>query len=161
MNKVTHQFITEEYEGIEFLNVPDAELLIRARLFTANAYAPYSNFKVAAVAKLVDGQIVKGVNQENAAYPVCICAERVLLSTAAMLHPNVGIETMAISYLNENGSSETPISPCGVCRQSLVEYQQRTNQVIRLILSGQKGKVFIVENVESLLPLSFSNKSMM
>lgn len=157
MKKEEYQFLYDVYNSIEELNEPDAWLVNEAREVTAAAYAPYSNFNVGAVAKLVNGEIVAGTNQENAAYPVGLCAERVLLSTAATTYPNVAIESIAISYHNINGVSDHPISPCGMCRQSLVEYEERMKQPIRLILSGMEGKVIIVEKASSLLPLSFGS----
>ena len=100
----------------------DAALLNEAKLATALAYAPYSKFKVGAAARLSNGVILKGSNQENASFPAGICAERVLLSICASLYPKMAVVAMAISYQNEIGKSDRPISPCGVCRQSLSEY---------------------------------------
>lgn len=157
MKKEAYQFEYQVYDSIEELTEQDAWLLNEARDVTAAAYAPYSNFNVGAVAKLVNGEIVAGTNQENASYPVSICAERVLLASAASLYPNIAIDSMAISYNNNNGLSIHPISPCGMCRQSLVEYEERVKQPIRLILSGLEGKVFIIEKADLLLPLSFGS----
>ena len=124
------------------------------------AYAPYSHFNVGAAALLTDGKIVTGTNQENASYPVGICAERVLLSAVASQYNNAAIETIAISYNNLNGASKHPISPCGICRQSLAEYEERTRQPIRLILSGLEGEVYVIEKAQYLLPLSFNADDM-
>ena len=157
MNKEKYQFSYEVYNSASELNVPDALLVKEAREITVAAYAPYSKFNVGAVARLVNGELVAGTNQENASYPVGICAERVLLSSAATIHPNIAIDTMAISYNNTTGKSDHPISPCGMCRQSLVEYEERMNQPIRLILCGMEGKVIVVEKANSLLPLSFGS----
>ena len=156
MTKKEIQFTVEVYSGTEELTAGDAALLTKARTVTQQAYAPYSNFLVSAVASLINGETVTGTNQENASYPAGICAERSLLSTAAALFPNIGIATMAISYNNLNGESNNPISPCGICRQTLAEYEQRTNQPIRLILSGMKGEVFIIQTAKQLLPLTFT-----
>ena len=157
MNKEEYRFEYDVFNSIEDLNEKDAWLLNEAREVTANAYAPYSNFHVGAVAKLTNGEIVAGTNQENASYPVGICAERALLSSAASLYPNIAIDTLAISYDNTRGESNRPISPCGMCRQALVEYEERVKQPIRLILSGLDGKVFIIEKANALLPLSFGS----
>ena len=157
MKKEEHRFAYDVYNTVDELDEQDAWLVNEARKVTAAAYAPYSNFKVAAVAKLINGEIISGTNQENAAYPVGICAERVLLGSAASLYPDVAIDTMAISYNNINGVSNHPISPCGMCRQSLAEYEERVKQSIRLILSGLDGKVIVVEKANSLLPLSFGS----
>lgn len=157
MNKEEYQFNYEVYESVDDLPEIDAMLLKKARDTTATAYAPYSKFNVGAVARLKNGALVAGTNQENASYPVGICAERVLLASAATNHPNIAIDTMAISYHNTQGESAHPISPCGMCRQSLVEYEERLNQPIRLILSGLEGKVVVIEKANSLLPLSFGS----
>ena len=145
------------YDSVDELNKEDADLLNEARKVTKFAYAPYSNFRVGATAKLVNGERVSGTNQENASFPAGICAERTLLSTASSLFPGIGIDTIAISYNNINGKSDSPISPCGICRQSFVEFQQRTKHPIRIILSGLDGKVQLIENAANLLPLGFSS----
>src|ERR1700709_2258087 len=160
MIKKEISFTIEEFDSIEELTVDDQSLLERARGGTAASYSPYSNFKVSAIAKLANGQFVTGTNQENASYPVGICGERTLLSAVSVLYPGEPIETMAISYLNSNGSNHLPISPCGVCRQTLVEYEMRTGKSMRIILSGQDGKVIIIPTAKSLLPLSFSADDM-
>ncbi len=157
MNKAEYQFSYDVYESADALSPEDAELVREARKITASAYAPYSRFNVGAIAKLANGQTVAGTNQENASYPVGLCAERVLLSSSATLFPDIPIETMAISYHNMDGESNHPISPCGLCRQSLAEYQERTAQPIRLILSGMEGKVYVIKNAGFLLPLSFGS----
>lgn len=144
------------FNTIDELEEADAALLINARIVTAAAYAPYSNFLVGAAAMLVNGQVLTGTNQENASYPVGICAERVLIGNAATIFPNVAISTMAISYQNLTGESAKPISPCGMCRQVLAEYEVRVQQPIRLILSGQTGQIYIIEKAAQLLPLTFT-----
>lgn len=149
------KFNIRSYDSIDELNEEDSQLLTEARNVTKYAYAPYSKFRVGAFARLINGQTLSGTNQENASYPAGICAERTLLSTASSLFPGIGIETIAISYDNTRGRSNKPISPCGICRQSLIEFQERTNTIIRLILSGLEGKVLVIENAANLLPLVF------
>jgi cytidine deaminase len=156
MQKGQIQFEYEIYNSLDELLSEDKDLLEQAREITSIAYAPYSKFLVGAAAKLENGAVVKGTNQENASYPVGICAERTLLGTAAMTHTNVPIVTMAIAYNNLSAKSDVPVSPCGMCRQSLSEYENRTGKPIRLILSGMEGKIFIIENTGNLLPFSFS-----
>lgn len=151
-------FSFEVYESIEDLNEIDAVLLRKSRKTTENAHAPYSNFLVGATAMLNNGEIVNGTNQENASYPLGLCAERVLLATVGSLFPNEPIEAMAISYHALNGKSDVPISPCGLCRQSLFEYEKSRKHPIRLILSGMEGRVYVVEKASYLLPLSFSDE---
>jgi cytidine deaminase len=160
MKKEELRFEYESYNDITELNEADAKLVQSARDVTAKAYAPYSNFLVGAAAKLANGEVVMGTNQENASFPVGICAERSLLATAAMLHTNVPIDTLAVSYHNLNGDSSKPVSPCGMCRQALREYEDRTNQPIRLILSGMDGKIYILERSTLLLPMSFGGDDM-
>lgn len=160
MKKQEYRFAFEVYDNSAELNEQDARLVALARETTDTAYAPYSKFRVGAVARLQNGDIVKGTNQENAAYPVGICAERVLLSSAATLFPGVAIDTIAISYHNTNGESSHPISPCGICRQTLLEYEERVKHPIRLILTGMEGKVFVVEKSAELLPLSFGSEDL-
>ena len=145
------------FDDLSELSKEDAWLLNEAREVTKQAYAPYSNFYVGAVAKLVNGEIVAGTNQENASFPVGLCAERVLLASASTLYPEVAVETMAISYHSGNGNSNHPIAPCGMCRQSLQEYEIRVKKPIRLVLGGLEGKVFVFEKASHLLPLGFSS----
>jgi cytidine deaminase len=160
--KQEYSFGFEVYEDISELNKEDAALLEEARKITQKAYAPYSNFLVGAAALFNNGQKVYGTNQENASFPVGICAERVLLASASMLQTDEPIQTMAISYnnLSRNGGSDRPISPCGMCRQSLAEYEERTKQPMRLILSGMEGKVIVIDSAAQLLPFSFGSESM-
>ncbi len=145
----------EEYTSDTELASADRQLLEKARDATAHAYAPYSHFKVGAAARLANGEILTGSNQENASFPVGICAERVLLSVAAARHPGMPITAIAVSYFNEQGPAERPISPCGICRQSLLEFETRTGQPIRLILGGQTGPVYVIPQSGSLLPIAF------
>lgn len=144
------------YDSADHLPAGDASLLAKAREVTAKAYAPYSDFHVGAVAKMITGDLITGTNQENASYPIGICAERVLLSAASSVYPDIAIDTIAISYDNLHGESDHPIAPCGICRQSLHEYEDRMKHPIRLILGGKKGKVYVIEQAGQLLPLAFT-----
>lgn len=156
MKQVEHTFSYDSYDSLEELSPEDRFLLEEARKMTGNAWAPYSQFRVGAVARLQNGQLVKGANQENASYPAGICAESVLLSTAGASWPGEPIATLAISYLGEGMPSDHPISPCGICRQRLQEFEQRTRQPVRLVLSGQSGKIYVIPSASLLLPLAFS-----
>lgn len=160
MNTEEIKLTVSVYDSIAELPAEYARLLSGARETTQYAYAPYSNFKVGAFARLVNGHTVRGANQENASFPAGICAERTLLSAAASLYPGVGIDTIAISYDNLNGPSNKPVSPCGICRQSLIEYQELTKNPIRLVLGGMEGRVQVIENAASLLPLVFTASDM-
>ncbi|MEP7318312.1 MAG: cytidine deaminase [Panacibacter sp.] len=160
MKELQAGFIYEEYESINELNATDAMLMNKARAVTKYAYAPYSHFNVGATALLKNGSFINGTNQENASYPIGICAERVLLSSASSQFPGEAIEAIAISYYNENGTSDQPVSPCGICRQTLVEYEERQEGSIRLILGGQEGKILIIPKSSMLLPLGFGSEDL-
>lgn len=160
MKENKFEFQYRVYDDIGELNEDDAGLLKAARKITKQAYAPYSNFYVGAVALLENGETIAGTNQENASYPVGICAERVLLGSAATLYPETPIKSMAISYHNNEGKNSRPISPCGMCRQALLEFETRTKKQIRIILSGQEGKIYIIESAGLLLPFAFTNEEL-
>ena len=160
MKENKYEFQYEVYDDISQLTEQDAWLLTEARAVTEQAYAPYSNFHVGAVAILENGEVVAGTNQENASYPVGICAERVLLGSVATAHPKVPIKSIAISYNSEEVKSDHPISPCGMCRQALLEYETRLKKPIRLILGGMEGKVFIIKTASLLLPFAFTSNEL-
>ena len=160
MKQRKFEFSFEVYDSIDELNADDRQLLIEARNVTNKAYAPYSKFQVGAAAKLSNNKIVTGTNQENASYPVGICAERVLLSAISTLYPETPIETIAVSYQSGKIKSDHPISPCGMCRQALQEYQGRTNKPIRLILAGMEGNVYVIGSASELLPLAFRSEEL-
>lgn len=160
MNQHKVELAYEEYSSSKEILPDDALLLEKARKTTKNAYAPYSQFHVGAAAKLANGEYVTGSNQENASFPVGICAERVLLSAASSLYPNIPIKSIAISYEGPGSENDHPVAPCGICRQTLHEFETRTKQPIRLILSGAYGKVFIIPHSGALLPLAFSGEQL-
>jgi cytidine deaminase len=161
MKEKKFEFDYEVYDDIGELDKQDADLLTKARTVTKNAYAPYSQFFVGAAGRMKTGEIITGTNQENASYPVGICAERVLLGNAATSFPGISIDAIAISFDSKEIKPDHPISPCGMCRQSLLEYETRTNESIRLILSGQQGKIFIIKTVRSLLPFAFTSSELL
>src|SRR5215212_8048105 len=146
MKENKFEFNYRVYENIDDLPENFQWLLNKARETTEQAYAPYSNFQVGAVAKLANGEIVTGSNQENASFPVGLCAERVLLASVSSLFPKVPIETMAVSYKSEHVKSDHPISPCGICRQSLQEYESRVSHPIQLILGGMRIIVYVIDS---------------
>jgi cytidine deaminase len=150
-------FAYEVYESEFDLAADDALLLQEARKATANAYAPYSNFLVGCAAKLANSQVITGSNQENASFPAGICAERVLLGAAASLYPRIAIHTLAVTYNNVHGAGNFPASPCGICRQSLLEHEDQTKHAIRIVLAGLTGPVYIIPKAALLLPLAFNS----
>lgn len=160
MKENKYEFNYRVYDSIDELPEDQQALLREARKVTANAYAPYSNFQVGAVAKLQNGEVVAGSNQENASFPVGLCAERVLLGTIASLFPRVPVESIAISYKSESQKSDHPISPCGMCRQALQEYEGRVSHPVQLILGGMEGPVYIIDSASKLLPLAFTSEEL-
>jgi len=135
-------------------------ILSEARIATDNAYAPYSDFKVAAAVLLENGEVVIGVNIENASYPVGICAERSALASAISQYPDEKIVAIAISILAPSGENSTPAFPCGMCRQFIAECEDRNEEMITLILSGQTGEVLIFNSSKDLLPFSFGGQDL-
>ena len=160
MRKEKQEFSYNVYDSIEELPANEAALLKKALEATKNSYAPYSHFHVGAAAELNNGEIVTGSNQENASFPVGICAERVLLSSISSQFQNIPIKTIAISYKSDEVKSDHPVAPCGICRQSLQEYEQRLHQPIRLILGGETGKIIVLEKASLLLPLGFTSEEL-
>jgi len=145
----------EEYEEGERLPISDSTLLEEAKQAVNNAYAPYSEFNVGAAVLLENGLVVKGGNQENASYPLGLCAERVVIFHANSAYPDLKILAVAITAKAQNFVTNIPITPCGACRQVMAETESRQNHPIRIIMSGQKGVTQIVDGIENLLPLSF------
>jgi len=148
------------FPDFDSLESEDANLLEAARKAAGHAYAPYSRFRVGAAVRLVNGQVISGSNQENASFPAGICAERVALSAASAGSPGTGVTALALTYVNESGESNQPISPCGICRQTLAEYEQRFGRSIRLILGGSAGEIFIFDKATDLLPFAFNSQKM-
>jgi cytidine deaminase len=160
MERVEKPFTYLWYPDVGELPEEDLALLEEARKATRLAYAPYSGFRVGAALALVSGDVVTGANQENASFPAGLCAERVALAGAAARFPGVAVAALAVSYDAGQGAGATPISPCGICRQSLAEWEQRFESPMRIILGGQTGGVQVIESVSMLLPLSFSREDL-
>jgi cytidine deaminase len=135
-------------------------ILTEARIATENAYAPYSNFRVGSAVLLENGEVVIGVNIENASYPVGICAERSALSSAISQYPDEKIVAIAISILAPSGENNTPAFPCGMCRQFISECEDRNDEKITLILAGQTGEVWLINSSKDLLPFSFGGSDL-
>ena len=160
MKEGKFEFNYKVYENIAELPEEQQWLLNEAREVTSNAYAPYSKFQVGAVARMANGEIIAGSNQENASFPVGLCAERVLLASISSLFPRIPIDTIAISYKSENHKSDHPISPCGICRQSLQEFEGRVKHPVQLILGGMEGPVYVIDSASRLLPLAFTSEEL-
>lgn len=126
---------------------------------TDKSYSPYSHFKVGAALRLEDGTIVIGANQENAAFPVTMCAERAAIFNAQSNHPELAITAIAIAAKSIEGLVKTPVSPCGSCRQVILEMEQRYQRNIKILLCGTDG-IYVIDSIKDLLPLSFVDESM-
>lgn len=142
-------------ESIGDFDAPEQELIRQAIAFAGHAYAPYSNFKVSAALLLDNNQILKGTNVENASYPVSICAERTVLSYTVSNFPENRIKTLAI-YVDK--MLDKPVPPCGICRQTLVEIEQKQAAPISIILVSKSNSFVIFERCSDLLPLSFTSE---
>ncbi|MFV0418309.1 MAG: cytidine deaminase [Dysgonomonas sp.] len=135
------------------------KLIEKAKLATSSAYAPYSNFHVGAAVLLSDGNIITGNNQENAAYPSGLCAERVAIFAANSQHPNIAVEAIAIAAFHNGSYTDMPCCPCGSCRQTLTEVENRFDHPIRVIMYGE-SKIYEVASASDLLPISFGKESL-
>ena len=137
--------------------LPDADRsLFEKALETADtAYAPYSKYSVGAAVKLTNGKIVTGSNQENMAYPSGLCAERVAIFSAASQFPKVPIESIAVAVKPSGDDPQNAVSPCGACRQVILEYERILKNPIRIISGSEKGPITVFENAQSLLPMAF------
>ncbi len=138
-----------------------AETLVsKAEAALEHAYAPYSHFQVAAALLLEDGTYLTGANQENAAYPLCMCAERVALYAKASAHPDLAIERMVVVARKEGNSRLVPATPCGACRQVIAEFESRQNRPIQLIMLQAPDSWLIVSSAASLLPHAFTGTNL-
>ena len=138
------------------LNKAEKKLVDAAKEILKSAYSPYSNFQVGAAILLKNNEVVCGSNQENVAYPSGLCAERTALFYANSKHPEQAVDTIAIAAFTKGAYTEQPITPCGACRQVILEAQNRYKHPIRIILYGEK-EIYIIEKITDLLPLSFSS----
>jgi cytidine deaminase len=135
----------------------EQELVHQAITSTAGSYAPYSHFRVGAAVYLSNGKTVVGCNQENVSYPAGICAERSAIYAAGAQYPDTPIKAIAIAARNTKGIlQEEPISPCGICRQVIIESETRFHRPIRILLYGTKH-IYIVKGIKDLMPLSFTD----
>ncbi|RNI31184.1 cytidine deaminase [Rufibacter latericius] len=149
---ITYEVVSSPEE----LTDQERQVLYLAQKATDNAYAPYSNYLVGAALLLSDGTMHQGTNQENAAYPSGLCAERTLLFGVGSNHPDKTIEIMAVTVRRRNEAHFLKACSCGACRQVMAEYQSRQNAPIRLIMQGEDGKVIRLNSVEDLLPFMFT-----
>ena len=157
MKKITSQIEYEIYTNSDELPKQDQGLLKEAIAAAGKAYAPYSGFNVGAAVLLDNGVIIQGNNQENAAYPSGLCAERVAVFSASANYPGIQIKAIAITA-KFNGKNELlSVSPCGNCRQVIAEYEHRFDNNIRLIMTGDNNSIVVFPSIKMLLPMLFNS----
>lgn len=155
MEKIAITCILEVYPNVDALSTWQQQLLQAATKALDSAYAPYSQFRVGAALLMDDDSVVTGSNQENAAYPSGLCAERVAFFTAGSQFPGKIIKAVAITT---SYPLEQPIAPCGACRQVMAEYELKQQTPIQLILSSGEGNIYTMANCRDMLPLYFSGE---
>lgn len=151
--KITSKFTI--YENSNELSSSNKSLLLKAIEARNNAYSPYSKFSVGASLLLENGKIILGNNQENAAYPSGMCAERVAIWNAASQYPKIKIKKIFISASSKISIVNKPVSPCGACRQTITEYEVNQAQNIEIFFTGETGKIIQANSINDLLPLAF------
>lgn len=157
MRKIEIKTSATVFNDISELSTEDKMLMNKAIEARKKAYAPYSKFSVGAALLLENNEIVTGNNQENAAYPSGMCAERVAIWKAGSDFPNVKILKLAISACSSISKVDKPVGPCGACRQSLSEYEIKQKQPFPIIFMGEVGEIVKTESLDSLLPFSFDS----
>ena len=145
------------YDSIDELSETDRTLMEAAIEATKTSYAPYSKFKVGAALLMEDNSIIIGSNQENAAYPSGMCAERVAIWKAGSDFPNKKVKKIAITAISSNKTVDKPVGPCGACRQTLLEYEINQEEPMEVLFMGEVGKVVKANSITSLLPFSFDS----
>lgn len=153
---ITTKFLA--YNSIDELPNDVKTLMHQAIEIRKNAYAPYSKFRVGAAILLNNGKVVLGSNQENAAYPSGLCAERVAIFQAGAIYPDATMIRIAISATSDVNPTLAPIPPCGSCRQSISEYEFKQDVPIELYFMGESGEVYKSDSIANLLPFSFDKK---
>jgi cytidine deaminase len=155
MKEIIATSIISVYEDIKELTDTEQDLMLRAIEVRKNAYAPYSKFRVGAAILLDNGEIVVGSNQENAAYPSGLCAERVAVFYAGAIFPKAKILKMAITAASDLKKTITAVPPCGACRQSIAEYEVKQNTPIAIFFMGESGPIHHSTSLKNLLPFMF------
>lgn len=153
---ITTQF--KVFDSVQDLPDDIQDLMTQAVEVRKNAYAPYSKFRVGVAIVLDNGKIVLGSNQENAAYPSGLCAERVAIFYAGAVYPEAKILKMAITAASDTNQTTTPIPPCGSCRQSIAEYEIKQDTPIEIYFMGEIGVIYKSASLKNLLPFMFDKK---
>lgn len=161
MHKKSLTIHFEEFESTDELPEADRRLLQAAKASLETAYAPYSGFQVGAAVRLENGEILTGANQENAAYPMCLCAERVALAAALAAYPQSPVRSIAVTVRYPRKKVTLPATPCGACRQVIAETEDRFGQVMSVLLQGESGAILKFRAGRDLLPLGFSGNTLL
>lgn len=146
------------FDNLSELPTEIQELMNQAVEIRKKAYAPYSKFRVGAALLLDNGKVILGSNQENAAYPSGLCAERTAIFYAGSAYPEAKILKMAITAASDTNQTTAPIPPCGSCRQSIAEYEIKQDTPIEIYFMGEIGEVYKSSSLKNLLPLMFDKK---
>ena len=156
--EITIRYKEYQNDELDSLSLQTQQLIQLADENLKNAYAPYSNFEVSAVLQLSNNEIIKGANQENAAYPSGTCAERVAVFYANSKYPNEKIKEIIITTTKNN---HTPLSPCGSCRQALIEYEKKQQTPIRVVLKSGHSVIWVFNSIADLLPFAFGTNQLL
>jgi cytidine deaminase len=135
------------------------DLVETAKRKTQDAYCPYSHYHVGAAALLADGQVLTGANQENAAYPSGLCAERTTLFAANANNPHTPVQALAVACYTDGHFTDSPASPCGACRQVMLETEHRFGQPMQVVLYGER-ECYLFDSAKDLLPVCFTNDNL-
>ncbi len=158
MKAFTIELHAEELQ-LRDLDSGERELVDKAVAATGNANARYSRFRVGAAIRLSDGRIITGANQENASFPLSLCAERTAIFAAQAAYPELSIDAIAICARNDDGLLREPVPPCGSCRQVMVEMEDRYKNRMEVLLCGTE-KIYRLRSAQDLLPLCFFDSNM-
>lgn len=161
MKKISTCVEILEVNDVTELTLAEQNLVSKAYEAAKNAYAAYSGFHVGCSLLLENNEIITGSNQENIAYPSGLCAERVALFYAGSKFPDIKIKTLVAVAFSKIGNIDNMLSPCGGCRQVMVEYEHRQNQTYNVILGGSNGKFYKIPSAESLMPFTFQTKAIL
>jgi cytidine deaminase len=159
MKEIQLEYKVRSYQSLDELPEISRELILTAREAARRAYAPYSGYRVGAAVLLENGEFITGNNQENAAYPSGLCAERTALFYASSKYPDVAILALAVTALSNERLPESFAKPCGGCRQVIAEYEDRSGKPIEIILDGSSA-IMVMEGIDTLLPFRFKKEEM-
>jgi cytidine deaminase len=155
MKKINLAASATIYDHIDELSEDEQRTMNAAIEATQTSYSPYSGFKVGAALLMEDGTIIAGSNQENAAYPSGMCAERVAIWKAGATFPGKVVKKIAIAVKASHTTMDRPVGPCGACRQTLLEYEVNQEEPMEVLFMGEVGKIVKVDSIQALLPFAF------